>query len=371
MNSVSINSVGVLQLTDSLAAGGTERVAVNLANHLPRERFRSFLCTTRSGGPLANLLQPDVGWLNLSRRRRFDLSALWRLVAFIKANHIQVLHAHSTSLLTAALASLFPPYPRVVWHDHYGNHAQAERPVWVYRLLTQQAGGLIAVNQPLADWAREQLRVPATRIKYIPNFVALPDDGPAPSATLPGAPGQRIICVANLRRQKDHLTLLRALADVVKQAPQAHLLLVGAMVEPECFAQVEHEITRLGLARNVSVLGERQDVAGLLRQCDIGVLSSASEGLPLALLEYGYAGLAAVATEVGQCAEVLDSGSAGLLVPPGQPEALATALLRLLQAPDLRAELSLCLSRRVLKHYSAHAVLERVCQVYEQVLQDD
>ncbi len=366
-----MGGVGVLQITDSLAAGGTERVAVNLANHLPRARFRSFLCTTRNGGALAALLKPDVRWLNLARQHRFDLTALRQLRAFIKVNRIQILHAHSTSLLMAALAAALPPYPRLVWHDHYGNHAQAPRPVWIYRLLARRAHSLITVNQPLAEWARQQLGIPAARINYIPNFAALAAQSAATGAPLPGRPGQRIVCVANLRRQKDHLTLLQALAQVIEQRPDAHLLLAGAIVEPACFAQIQDTIAALGLARHVSVLGEQTDVAGLLRQCDIGVLSSASEGLPLALLEYGQAGLAVVSTQVGQCAEVLDDGRAGLLVPPGQPAALAAALLSLLQAREVRARFGARLSRRVKAHYSVDAVMERICQVYEGVLQDD
>ena len=149
---------------------------------------------------------------------------------------------------------------------------------------------------------------------------------------LPGRVGARIVCVANFRAQKDHLTLLQALALVVQQVSEAHLLLVGASSDQDYFDLVRKEISRLGLNQNVSLLGERQDVSAILLGADIGVLSSVSEGLPLALLEYGMARLATVATAVGQCPEVLDEGRAGILVPPGAPNQLGEALLSLLES---------------------------------------
>src|SRR6202011_1420599 len=101
------------------------------------------------------------------------------------------------------------------------------------------------------------------------------------SMDLPGDADKRIVCVANLRPQKDHVTLLRAMAIVAKSVPRAHLLLVGASGSGEYLRQVLLQISRLGLDENVSYLGSRRDVPAILRTSAIGVLSSISEGLPL------------------------------------------------------------------------------------------
>jgi glycosyltransferase involved in cell wall biosynthesis len=342
-------------------------MAVNLVNALPRVRCEVYLCTTRQEGPLADLVTKDVGRLRLNRRWRFDLMAVRRLVAFNQAYGIQILHAHDASLFLAGLASLFPPYPAVLWHDHFGLYTIQERPIWLYGLATSRVSGVIAVNQPLAEWSRRRLGIPTERVWYIPNFVCSAE-GHEALPTLPGALGNRIVCVANFRAQKDHLTLLRAMARVIRQVPTANLLLVGAAIEPEYSAVVQREIVQQGLERNIALLGVRQDVYSILKACDIGVLSSASEGLPLALIEYGMAGLAAVATNVGQCGEVLDEGRAGILVPPASPEQLAEALLSLLKFPERRLALGKQLYRRVQERYSPSFVIEQVCQVYERVL---
>ena len=87
--------VRVMQVVDSLDMGGAERVAVNLANLLPGDRFESYLCTTRRGGPLENLIAVHVGRLNLNRKGRFDSAGIRRLVAFVGEHGIQILPSSS------------------------------------------------------------------------------------------------------------------------------------------------------------------------------------------------------------------------------------------------------------------------------------
>ena len=362
-----MSRIGVMHITDTLEAGGAEQVAVNLANLLPRERYTAHLCTTRRDGRLADTLAEDVGRLRLARRWRFDGAALRRMVAYIREHEIKILHAHGSSIFTASMASLFTPRTAIVWHDHYGLPLE-ERAAWVERPLAKRAGGIIAVSQPLAEWSRRKLAFAADRVWYIPNFVCLPQEGNGKLQGLPGEAGARIVCVANLRPQKDHLTLVRAMADVVRQIPTAYLLLVGAVVDVSYHDSIKQEITRLGLEKHVTLLGERRDVAAILRACDVGVLSSLAEGLPLALIEYAQAGLASVATKVGQCAEVLDEGRAGLLVPAQAEHELAQALVRLMASPQERNSFGELIRERAQKLYSARSIIERICQVYDVVL---
>src|SRR5207249_5545647 len=127
--------------------------------------------------------------------------------------------------------------------------------------------------------------------------------------------------------------------------------------------RVRARIQQVGLSHQVFLLGSRSDVPSILRASDIGVLSSASEGMPLALLEYGMAGLPTVATRVGQVPEVLDQGRAGILVEPGRLEELATALLSLLRSAELRAKLGQELKRFVRAHYSQAAVMDQIVRI--------
>lgn len=307
-------TISVMQVCDSLDAGGMERVAVNVANGLPRQRFTSHLCTTRLDGPLVSAVASHVQRLHLQRRSTFDVSALKRFCSYVRRHNIQILHAHGPSLFFTTAASLLVPRVKIIWHDHFGAFDTERRTPWLYRIPATRLATVISVSQTLADWAETDLHLPKGKVKYIPNFVTEPPASPA-ITDLPGTSGSRIACVANLRPQKDHPTLFAAMAMVATQRPDAHLLLLGGSVDAAYTEHLQRLIASNDLQSRVSWLGSHPNVPGVLKECSIGVLSSASEGLPLALLEYGMAGLPAVATRVGQNAEVLDHGSAGLLVP--------------------------------------------------------
>jgi glycosyltransferase involved in cell wall biosynthesis len=353
----------VAQVVDTLDAGGAERVAVNLANVLPRDRFESYICTTRRTGPLAALVQPHVSRVDLNRRSRADIAAVVRFAHWLRTNRIAIVHAHGTALFVCALAVRLYSSPKLVWHDHFGRYLVEKRPVWPYLLALRKVSAALMVNQSLAEIAIQEFRVPAKRVFYIPNFVTEPSETGA-AADLPGMKACRIVCVANLRPEKDHLTLIDAMKQVVESDPRASLLLVGSETDLAQVAKVKQRIQQDGLNDRVFLLGSRGDVWSILRACDIGVLSSSSEGMPLALLEYGLAGLPVVGTSVGQCGEVLDEGRAGILVPPSDPAALASAIVTLLRSRDLRERLGAAFKARVEREYGAQRILTKITEVY-------
>jgi glycosyltransferase involved in cell wall biosynthesis len=361
------STVGVMQLVDSLAIGGAEQVAVNLANHLPHERFQMHLGTTRKDGPLSRNIATHVGRLSLNRKGRFDMQALWQLPLYIRAHHITLLHAHSTSLFAAVFASFFSPYPKILWHDHFGPATQKTRPARLYKLVSRRIGGVIAVSHPLKAWSIQHLSLPACNVWYVPNFVELASEKVEP-VSLPGDFQFRIVCVANLRPEKDHPTLLRALVSIRRQIPGVQLILVGASSSEVYLAHLRAMVADLDLTANVSFLGARTDVPAILRASAVGVLSSLAEGLPLALLEYGAAGLPVVCTDVGQCREVLDNGRAGLLVPAGDSVVLAHALANLLQDDSKKHLLGAQLQQHVAIRYSSSTVLRQVMDIYDTLL---
>src|SRR5262249_26859069 len=156
----------------------------------------------------------------------------------------------------------FPPYPAVVWHDHYGPYIYDSRPAWLYRQVARRVKAVIAVNHALAEWSKTALAMEASRVWYVPNFVCEPST--TSLVTLPGVPGARIVCTANLRPQKDHLTLIRAMPDIIRAHSDAHLLIVGAIAEPAHHAALQVEVARLQLRAHVTFLGRRRDVFDVL-----------------------------------------------------------------------------------------------------------
>jgi glycosyltransferase involved in cell wall biosynthesis len=164
----------------------------------------------------------------------------------------------------------------------------------------------------------------------IPNAV---DVDAIPQARRDGDP-PLVVAVGRLAEPKDALTLVRALAAVPGRAFGA--LLVGDGPDRPA---VEAEVRRLGLRDVLTLTGTRDDVPALLAQADVFALSSRSEGAPLSILEAMAAGLPVVASRVGGVPELVVDGETGLLVPPGDPAALAAALGRLVADAGLRDRL--------------------------------
>jgi len=339
---------------------------VNLCNELATRNFDITLCATRHGGTLQKEISPGVHFVNLNRRSRFDFLAMIRLIRLVKADKIQIIHAHGTSLFIARIVKIFLPSLKIVWHVHHGAFENTLKIPLIYKIFTQYIDGVITVSQSLANWSIYQLHLPQKKVWYLPNFVPIENDGTI--ASLPGVQDQRIVCVANFRPEKDHLSLIQAMKIVHAQVPQAHLFLVGAATCPDIESQIKTEIEASNLESSITWLGPRTDVRNILRSCDIGVLSSVSEGLPLALLEYGTEGLAAVSTDVGQCVEVLGNGQWGILVPPKSPAVLAQAMVNLLQDKTCCDNLGNIFQYQIKQKYSQDAVMKELEIIYQTIM---
>ena len=119
-----MKKVKVLQIIDTLSAGGAEVLAVNIANELAKRGVESFLCVTRNEGVLKKTIDRKVGYLFLERKHSIDFFALLKLKFFVKKNQNNIIHAHSTSSFIAFCLKMIYPKVNIIWHDHYGKGEQ-------------------------------------------------------------------------------------------------------------------------------------------------------------------------------------------------------------------------------------------------------
>jgi len=185
----------------------------------------------------------------------------------------------------------------------------------------------------------------------------------SPAAARPADPAvpQTVLTVARLDPQKGLHDLVAAAALV----PEARVMVVGEGPERRA---LETRIAHLGLGDRVHLLGFRSDVPDLLAGSDLFVLPSLFEGLPLSILEAMAAGKPVVATAIGGNDEAVVDGATGLLVPPGDPRALADAIRALLRDPERRRRLGEAGRRRAEAEFSAPAMVRRVAAVYDELL---
>lgn len=362
-------------------------MAVNIANALTRYKVESHIMTTRFSGKLVSRLISGVNYQDFRRNRYLDLPLIWNIRNYCQNNSIKIIHAHTLSWKIALVLKFVTPSLKVIWHDHQGDRVKTKN--WLLKRIIHRFSGVISVNESLRDWAQNQLG--HKNVMYLSNFIEMgfsnselmyikssqsesnienikntnPDQfdiSKTNQIKLNGPDGFKIICVANLRTQKDHLTLIRAFAQLSQNYSNVSLHLVGAESDPNYVDQVRHEVTARAL-NQVYFYGAVEDVQGLLQQAQIGVLSSVSEGLPMALLEYAAAGLPVVTTDVGACKQVVHD--LALVVPPSAPENLFLALSSVIKEYETATTKAEKLKAHVKKHYSEASVIPRLIEFYK------
>ncbi|HRN99546.1 MAG TPA: glycosyltransferase, partial [Flavobacterium sp.] len=180
----------IVQIIDSLETGGAERMAVNYANALTRKIEFSGLVATRAEGGLRHMIEPEVQYLFLQKKRTIDLKATARLLRYCQDNRIDMIHAH-----------------KLVWHDHNGmSESLSNREYFPLNICSLMFVGIIVVNHQLKEWARRKLHCP--NILYLSNFTYKVQN-PQQITKLMGTTGKRVLMLANLREQKDHFMLVK------------------------------------------------------------------------------------------------------------------------------------------------------------------
>jgi glycosyltransferase involved in cell wall biosynthesis len=303
----------ILQLIDSLEAGGAERMAVNYANALAQQIEFSGLVSTRNEGALKERLTQKVSYLFLNKKSALDLKALWRLMRYVRENKIEWVHAHSTSFFMAFLLKFLCPSVKLIWHDHYGDSEfLASRSKIIYKLGLPFYRGVISVNEKLKDWTRQTFHF--ENVVYFPNF-STGSKSTLITTILKGKEGKRILALANLRPQKNHFLLIQIAKRIKISHPDWTFHLVGKNFKDEYATQINQAIIDNHLEETVFIYDSKPDVENILSQTTIGVLTSASEGLPLALLEYGMAQIPVVVTNVGEMPAIVENEINGYVVP--------------------------------------------------------
>ena len=335
--------ITVLTLVDGLGSGGAETLAARVATRLDRTRFDSWVCVTRPTAPaaVAEVEAAGARVLVLSRGSRFAVWGWLPLVRLLRRERVDVLHAHKIgSNLWGTVLGRLARVPLIVAHEH-GSEAAPRR---LRRLADRYVVGRADLVLAVSEVDRRRLvalgGIREDKVRVVPNgippVVASGRDVRAELDIAAGAPV--VMSVAVVRPEKALGNLVRAAAVLAPELPALRVLVAGTGPAEE-IRRLEGLVGELGLEDVVTLLGTRSDVPDLLAAADVAVICSDREGQPLALMEYMAAGNAIVATHVGGIPELVDDRVHGLLVQPGNVEALAGAIRELVNDPILRDEL--------------------------------
>lgn len=331
------------------------------------ERGHDAILLAHESGILRRRAGEGLRFLGFSPRSEFDVQAGWQLSRVLADLTPDVVHAHdpmgvSLAAMALQMAGSSVPPPLVVASRrvdfHLKRHAFSR---WKYRHVDV----FIAASHLIA-LVLEQDGIPREQIEVVHDGVDLDaiDRQPRIDAHaafwLPhGAPV--VGNVAALAGHKGQKHLIGAAARVVRELPDARFVIVG---EGELREILQHQIASLGLERHVLLAGFREDAIGLMKSFDLFAMSSITEGLGSSILEAMACGCAVVATRAGGIPEAVDDGATGILVPPRDEAALATAIVALLRDDARRHAMGVAGRARVEAGFSVQRLVDATIAVY-------
>lgn len=331
----------ILHVVSAPAAGGAEVYVKQLAveqrrlGHQPRI---AFLDRAQQAGRspeferrfLADLKSACVEYFfigNASRRIPFLGAAnVWRLC---RSQRIQVYHSH---LKYGILFGAFLRIPRFYTH----HNSPPGLPIFLFRLFNLLVEYYVGISETCGDLLEGYTGRTATVIRNGVDLSRFMPKLRRMNSKLPIS----CVSVGRIFDQKNYPLLVRAIALLPRSAREKlHVSIVGEGL-PQLVSELEHDIRVAGLTECIHLAGNQIDVPAILDQSRIFLMSSAWEGLPIALLEATASGLPFIATDVGACRELAELCGNGVIVPPDDPQAFADALTDLVENPGKLLALS-------------------------------
>lgn len=360
----------ILLLSTGLKLGGAEQQVAALARQFARLGHHVAVVSLTSGCEVELPASVTAMQLGMTKTPLSIARALWKLRAFVRKWHPDVIHAHMVhaNLLARILAAIAVTAP-VICTAHSAREGGRLR-MLAYRLTDRWARLTTHVSAQGRLAMVEAGAVSAARITVMPNGIDTQMYRPDPVLRQRGRSAlglqndvRLLINVGRLVPEKAQTMLIDAFAQL-NTGIDVKLLIVGE--GPERSA-LEQRIRDHRLEARVGLAGARRDIATLLNAADLFVLSSDVEGMPLALAEALACGLPAVATDAAGVAELLND--CGEIVPRGNASALADAMRQALANPHTDAAAQAARRQRILSHFSLEAVAHQWLACYARIIQ--
>jgi glycosyltransferase involved in cell wall biosynthesis len=338
-----LTKIRVLELTKGLEIGGSEMLLSERLGVRDSSRFDYAVAYLR---PEMNTLASAISSLGVpvhcfAAQSSRDWGWVAKLRRYILDENVDIVHVHSPLMaigVRAAVLSIGSRRPRLISTEHsFGHHPLTQILDTISIRLDDR---VIAVSEAVAASLACRIARECEVIHHGVNVETarawrLNRDELTKSMGL--HTGRSVVCVANLRPEKGHETLLQAAAAVHERLPDVHFYLIG---HGPTGKQVQAQIRRQDMLGYVHLLGAVPQAGRVTACADVFVLPSAREGRPVALMEALAARVPSVATAVGGVPDMVTDGENGVLVPPNDPESLATALIRCLEDAGLREHLA-------------------------------
>lgn len=362
---------------DSKYFGGAEQVLYTLVKGLDRDVWNPVLVYHPSPGisPFIREIENEsIKTISTPEIRSYrDVGSIIKLSSTLRDVRPAIFHANLNWPLSCSygiVAAFLARVGVILATQHLFPGLSWRRARLEQKLISLPVDTYIAVSDDVARQMREII-TPGNKVEVVHNGIIIKDyenrhnDALAHDAYVSIKSGREnspvVLTVARLDEQKGHTYLLKAATEV----PGALFVFVGDGPER---AGLESEARQLDLSDRVIFLGQRNDVSELLQGCDLFVLPSLFEGLPLSVMEAMAAGKPVIASDIGGVNELIRDGETGYLVPPGDTQALARSINTLVSDPALSRKMALAGKTLVEKEFSADSMVAGVTDIYKRHL---
>ncbi|HET8945489.1 MAG TPA: glycosyltransferase [Candidatus Polarisedimenticolia bacterium] len=369
----------VLHLLSTLERGGTEMALLRLLPRMDPAAWSFRVAWLHGPGDLAPAFAEACEAVPtcLDLRFKADLRVLPRLVDLVRREGIDLVQTHMdlADYYGAAAARLTGRHLVSIRQnaDEFRTRRTWKRPPFLLleQLSYAAADAVVAVSEGLVDFLARAEGLPRHKTVVIPNGVdeslaaRAPEQAAARRALGLPSGGPIVGTVGRLAQQKGQVYLLQAFPEILRERPEARLVLAGEGPERP---RLEAEACRLGIDGRVIFLGHRDDVPTVLAALDQFAFPSLWEGMPMALIEAMLLERPVVAARGVGMDELVSDGITGLVVEPRDPAGTARALLRLLRDPREAARMGEAARRRVLDRHGLGRVAGEFDRLYRRVL---
>lgn len=360
----------ILEIIYTFEVGGSERLAAAIASAAKKAGEDIAVCALNgdSGAVKDQLRNENIPCYGFDSNKVSKFALLFRLYQLFRKIKPDVIHVHHVSqYLLVYWPAKLAFIKKIVLTEHANYSIKVNKKLNKRaKRYCKKADVLTTVNDDLRFYFNSEINVPSDKLVTIPNGVNTRHYTPGPAdiklkAELnPSSKKLVLSCIGRLVEAKDHLNLINAIKIVLEKGINDFVVLIVG--DGNLRDSIEACVNKLGVSENVILTGARSDIVEILRVSDIGILSSRREGFPMTLLEAMSTGKPCISTNVG-CVRELITSDVGVVVPPEDSVALATAICDLYNRADDLEAMGLEARKIIVEKYDIDDVLAHYLSV--------
>lgn len=372
---IPLKKIKIALIIDNLEVGGAQKQFIELVKNIDQDKFQIIVValSTHRIDLLNELTDSGIDVRLINQWGKICIPAFTKLFKLLRNERPDIVHTYLfTASLYGRIVAKLIGIPVVIVSERSTDNWKKKSYIWMDRVLSKVTNRVLVNAQTIKENLIKREKIPTEKIQVIYNGIDLNKfDSRRRSRNqireslgiLNGNPVIGII--GRLAKEKDHQTFLNAAKIIISALPKLNFIIAG---DGNLRKELESASVSLGLNNRVIFTGNTHNISDILQATDILVSTSLYEGCSNVILEAMATGLPVVASKVGGNPEIVNDGTTGILVPPQNPNALAKAILSLLNNPQLMQSMGKNGRERIEADFLLSKMVNNTEEVYESLI---